>query len=71
MCSTPPSDVGTGMVDLDVMFAADVWVRGRKYMYICVVNRRGRFGGVIQRVKGCNDSFFMLVSHLIKFLKEG
>ena len=34
VCSTPPSDVGTGMTASDEMFFADVCVRGRKYMYI-------------------------------------
>lgn len=31
-------------------------LRGRKYMYICVVKRLGTLVGVIQRVKGIKAS---------------
>lgn len=30
VCSTPPSEVGTGITDLVEMFVVEVWVRGRK-----------------------------------------
>lgn len=56
VCSRPPSDVGVGMIASDVVGrevgdeALDG--KGRKYRYICVVNRFGRLVGVIQRVKG-------------------
>lgn len=56
VCSTPPSDVGTGIIASWVMFLAEIWVRGRKYMYICVVNRLGTFVGVIHLVNGSRDS---------------
>lgn len=56
VCSNPPSEVGTGMTASEFIFLADVWVSGRKYMYICVVNRLGTFVGVIQRVYGSKDS---------------
>lgn len=56
VCSTPPSEVGTGITVSEDMFLAEVWVRGRKYIYICVVKRFGRLVGVIQRVKGISAS---------------
>jgi hypothetical protein len=55
VCSTPPSEVGTGITVLEDMLA-EVWVRGRKYIYIWVVKRFGRLVGVIQRVKGSSAS---------------
>lgn len=59
VCSNPPSEVGTGITASVEMFFAEVWVRGRKYKYICVVNRFGTFVGVIHLVYGSKDS----VSH--------
>ena len=56
VCSSPPSEVGVGMI-ASVLVGSEPGVeesdgRGRKYKYICVVNRFGIFVGVIQRVKG-------------------
>ena len=57
VCSTP-SGVGRGTTASEGIFLADIWVRGRKYMYICVVNRLGTFIGVIHRVNGSKDSIY-------------
>lgn len=56
VCSSPPSEVGVGMI-ASVLVGSEPGVeesdgRGRKYKYICVVNRFGILVGVIQRVKG-------------------
>lgn len=58
VCSSPPSDVGTGITASEAIFLAEICVSGRKYMYICVVNRFGMFVGVTQRVNGKRDSSF-------------
>jgi hypothetical protein len=57
VCSTPPSCVGTGMEEVE---DSDGWVRGRKYMYICVVKRFGKLDGVTHLVKGIRESIEML-----------
>jgi len=67
VCSNPPSEVGIGITASpavcrplfeELLFLMD---RGRKYMYICVVNRFGRPGGVTQRVNGINESVRMSI----------
>lgn len=65
VCSSPPSEVGTGITASDLMFWAEVWVKGRKYMYIWVVKRLGILVGVIQRVNGRRDSVTPLVLNLV------
>ena len=69
VCSTPPSEVGVGImvseevgrrrplmfVDVEEFEDPDLG-RSRKARYICVVKRRGMLVGVIQRVKGIKES---------------
>jgi hypothetical protein len=64
VCSIPPSWVGIGIEELE---ETEGWVKGRKYMYICVVKRFGRFGGVTHLVKGMSDSAIILASVTIIF----
>ena len=63
--STPPSEVGVGIMASDVVgssrlaFSDGAFDFGRSInaMYIWVVKRFGIFVGVIQRVNGIKDSF--------------
>ena len=59
VCSRPPSWVGTGIEEL---VESPGCVKGRKYIYICVVKRLGRPGGVTHLVKGIRDSMMSLDS---------
>lgn len=54
VCSRPPSEVGVGITAAVEMFWADVWVKGKKYMYICVVNRLGTLD-VISKTRQSSD----------------
>lgn len=64
VCSTPPSEVGFGIIASEVVGRLRSALlddefdfgRSRKARYIWVVNRFGIFVGVIQRVKGIRES---------------
>lgn len=60
VCSIPPSEVGVGRITSFLVGREPEDERaegnGRKYKYICVVNRCGMLVGVIQRVNGTRFS---------------
>lgn len=77
VCSTPPSEVGVGIMVSEEMGRVRLLVlvcvvaladwrcgRSRKARYIWVVKRRGMLAGVIQRVKGIKESDFAPYQHI-------